>query len=48
VANFGWLVGEPFGFAIQRVSSVYSGHVRAPLRSNTIPVVPRVMNTRKV
>ena len=37
---------EPFSFTVNLVSAVYSGHVLAPLRSNTMPVVPRVMKTR--
>jgi hypothetical protein len=48
VTNLGRLVGQPFSLTIQFVSSVYGGHVLAPLRSNTIPVVPRVTNTRNV
>ncbi len=48
VTNLGRLVGQPLGLTIERMSSVNSGHVFAPLRSNTIPVVPRVTNTRNV
>ena len=48
VANLRRLVSQSFGFPIHGVSSVDCGHVRAPLRSNTMPVVPRVTNTRKV
>ncbi len=48
VTNLGRLVGQPFGFTIEWMSAVNSGHVFAPLRSNTIPVVPLVTNTRNV
>ena len=48
VTDLGRLVGQPLRLTIERVSAVYGGHVLAPLRSNTMPVVPRVMNTRNV
>src|SRR5210317_243550 len=47
VTNLWWFIRQPFSFTIEFVSSVNGGHVLAPLRSNAIPVVPRVMNTRK-